>query len=197
MYDSKHYEKNLICDPGKDENNNHLSDKNCFKINMKNLENMFDVNVAGTKYFEKQIPKCGKFSLRSTDWKTVLSSVKRKTNTKKKVASRYDCRSERRGSKLFCANLYCKFKDCPVQCKLQMYSTDKVDIQFGGNVKLGLREQWSCPISGDKRKDVTKEFETGQKPFRLYLKKFRHIPDEVNIAGNFSSVGTSNRFFGR
>lgn len=65
-------------------------------------------------------------------------------------------RRKRKGSKLFTAHLYCKFKDCPVQCKQQMYSTDKVYIQFDGNIRHDLREQRSRPISGDERKEVMK-----------------------------------------
>lgn len=215
IYDSKQYEKNLVCDTGKeDEINNHES--NCFKIDMKTVENMFDVNLTGTKYFEKQIPKCGRFSLCSTKWKTALSSVKGRQIQKGRwhhimnegikqynpycvfMIRRHQInvskhRRKRKGSKLFSAHLYCKFKDCPVQCKLQMYSTDKVDIQFDGNIRHDLREQRSRPISGDERKEVMKEFETGQKPYRLYLKKFRDIPDDVKIAGNVSSVGTSTQ----
>ena len=72
-----------------------------------------------------------------------------------------------------------------------MFSSNQAEVNFQGSLKHDLTEKWARPISGVERRTIQKQFQHGQKPYRYYLKKFQEIPDEVKIAGNLSSVGSS------
>lgn len=203
-------EEGWIDDKKVQDNCETTSDK---EINVGTISNVLGMDVSAD-YFTKEVPKQGSFRVE----KSVVESFKLNTGTRcfqngewyetimKGVSSfnpycvfmirRHQVNKRRnklsrRKSRFFFADLYCKFSDCNMKCKVEMYNEDTVNVLFDGDINHCIEETRSRPISGEKRKLYQKELEAGQKPYKLYLNKFHEIPDEVKVAGNMSNVGSS------